>query len=782
MAENIGSVIPVDFEEGVVDTVVEEEAYNELIPPEDKPKEVGIKVWNFVEANLTYKEDKGLHNKWVRNYELGRGKHWRQKSDKVQLATGNLLFTHRERTVNHLTDRNPTFNIRAVGEMQDEDVTKLEVWDYATQHWWGETEQQAVLSDSVYNGETYGSTIEWRRFNPELEMNRGEIECLVVDPFYFGTYPVRERDNQKAMANLVYMPIHLQDAKRLWPEHADKLRTDGEIIKEMGDERHEIASGSGSKARSISIGGIVSRLFGLGKDSSDEMDENCLIVFCYVKDYTMIKAQYQDDPDNEYSEPKYPGHIRHIIVANQGQLVLEDVPNPSINPNLPEEEQKKTYLYDKFPITRVNSLYETTLPYGPSDFEQLEVLNIELNKSLSQFNNSRDKAAEKKVINPRTSGVPNSHFTNYQGMLNPRTPNHGISYLEAQPMNSESLVSVDLYKMLFFLISGTFELDQAGSPGKNVIAHKAIAALLERQSRMMNGKDRNYGKLVRERGRMYISHAMNFYTEERWVSYEEEGEDKAMSLKGTEMIIPIKLMVVSGSTMPVSKIQEREEAIALRKLGVIDNEACLEAMDFHGRRNIIKRMNLGPIGQYLERLKAIMPPQLLQMLGEIAKMDDKDFARAVKENEIQPIQLPDQPPNPAQIEQQANMMKIKMELQTAESEMEIKTAEAKMKIQKETEETHLIAAKKALVVEQITTERVKQQVALEGIDNDKEMLKLERAKVIEEMKGNEADIKGSVIDRANKTVEIGLKHHKDMAQGGSYNERGMKSNNLDVLE
>ena len=782
MAKNIENVIPVDFEEGTVDTVVEEEAYHELIPPEDNPKEVGIKVWNLVEANLTYKEEQGLHKKWTRNYELGRGKHWKQKSDKVKLVAGNLLFTHRQRTVNHLTDRNPTFDLRAVGQVQDEDMPKLEAWDHATQHWWGETEQQAVFSDSVYNGETYGTAIEWRRFNPELEMGKGEIESLVVDPFFFGTYPTKERDNQKAMANLIYIPMHLQDAKRLWPDHADKLRTDGEIIKEMGDDRHEIASGSGSKARSVSIGGIVSRLFGLGKDSASEADDNCLIIFCYVKDYTMIKARFQDDPDNEYSEPKYPGHIRQIVVANQGQLVLEDVPNPSINPNLPEEDQRKTYLYDKFPITRVNSLYETTAPWGPADIEQLEVLNIELNKSLSQFNNSRDKAAEKKVINPRTSGVPNEHFTNYQGVLNPRTYNHGISYLEAQAINKDSLISVDLYKMLFFLISGTFELDQANSPGKSVIAHKAIAALLERQSRMMNGKDRNYGKLLRERGRMFLSHAMNFYTEERWISYQEDGEDKVMPLKGTDMILPVKLMVVSGSTMPVSKIQEREEAIALRKLGVIDNQACLESLDFPNRRSIIKRMNLGPIGQYLERLKAIMPPQLLQMLTEIAKMDDKDFARAVKEQKIQPIQLPDQPSNPAQIEQQVNLMKVKMELQAGQSEIQIKTAEAQSKIQKEAEETQLIAAKKALVVEQITTERVKQQVAIEGIDNDKEMLKLERAKVIEEIEEKEAGIKGAYIDRTTKAVEIGLKHHKDMAQGGAYSERGMKSNNKEVLD
>jgi hypothetical protein len=46
---------------------------------------------------------------------------------------------------------------------------------------------------------------------------------------------------------------------------------------------------------------------------------------------------------------------------------------------------------------------------------------------------------------------------------------------------------------------------------------------------------------------MYLSHVMNFYTEERWITYKDPSGEKAVkSVVGTEMIIPAKLTVVSA--------------------------------------------------------------------------------------------------------------------------------------------------------------------------------------------------------------------------------------------
>ena len=102
------------YESEDVDTVVEEESYQELIPPASKKAAVGKKVWDLVEFNINYKENQGLHAKWTENYNFGHNEHWKQKTKKgVPMISGNLMYAHRQRTINHLTDNNPTFDLRS---------------------------------------------------------------------------------------------------------------------------------------------------------------------------------------------------------------------------------------------------------------------------------------------------------------------------------------------------------------------------------------------------------------------------------------------------------------------------------------------------------------------------------------------------------------------------------------------------------------------------------------------------------------------------------------------
>ena len=221
---------------------------------------------------------------------------------------------------------------------------------------------------------------------------------------------------------------------------------------------------------------------GEGKGESDEL----LIVEAWSKDYTMLKEQSLQviDPENpdepiklsidspeamaiiesneiEYEiitteQPKYKGFIRVITTCNGGKVVLSDRSNPNINPNLPDEEAQKTYLYDKFPFSLTASVTDPNNAWGMSDFEQLEGLQTEINKALSQYTLVKDKVARLKLINPSKSGVPNSQLTNYPGILNPTNvlEGAGIRYLDPPKMPIDLLKAVDLYKDFFFLVRG----------------------------------------------------------------------------------------------------------------------------------------------------------------------------------------------------------------------------------------------------------------------------------------------------------------------------------------
>jgi hypothetical protein len=500
------------------------------------------------------------------------------------------------------------------------------------------------------------------------------------------------------------------------------------------------------------------------------------------------------------TEPKYAGNIRRVTVCSGGTVVLEDKDNPSINANLDPELTSQTFLYQNFPFSLAQSVTDTTDPWGISDYEQLDGLQMEVNKSISQFTMFKDKASRVKLINPRNSGVKNSEFSNTPGVINPTNEivAQGIRYMSAPEMPVDIVQALAMYKEFFFLVSGAFEMDQAAEPGKEVIAYKAIAALLERASTMLKGKIRNYSKLIRDRGRMYLSHVMNFYTEERWISFEENGEEQSEQILGTDLVSPAKLIVVSGSTMPISKVQEREEALALFQMGAIDLEELYKKIDWPDWKKVKTRMEQGPIGMFIQKLVALdLPQEFAEFFMQIAQMDEKELQKGLENGDIPTI------PSLIQAYIQSGGT-----FEQAPSEMEQAEVQAKIAdIQKTVAETELIKAK-------IDTENVNQEVSKAGMGFDEKKLKLEEAETVtsitETLKRLELEVQnlsmGRTLEAAKLKAEV-EKADKDRAatpkvspassvkskkgkndsqtknksskkkQQGPYREKGLKSNN-----
>ena len=741
--------------------MAEEKTSYEVLPAAGD-KDVGLKVYSILEAIIDDKETRGLIKRWNRNYELKRGKHWRNKTKAgVPLITANLIHKHRMNTINSLTDNNPIFNVAKINDSEDINQEIYENLQRTAEHWWNEQEQQDIFESSVNNGEDYGIAIEKVIFDPDLEEG-GEVETIVVDPFHFGVYPVNwtnPRYLQKSLAVLHYYPKSLNEVRRMYPDKASEIKPDEDILKELGDERRDIntqESGKGGLLTTFASTAYNIINFNKGaRDTSD--DDEVLLVEAWVKDYRTVTETTQEEIvdelgnvtiiENEITRPKYPGYIRRVTVCNAGQLVLEDTPNPNINPNMPEEQAMRTYLWDKFPFAAVNSIKDTACGWGISDIENLEDLNVEFNKALSQLVLIKDKVSRLKLINPKTSGVPNDALTNFPGILNPvnAAEGNGIRYLDYPRVPADLQNAISLFKDMFFLVSGSFDLDMAREPGRAVLAYKAIAALLERVNTMMRGKVRSYSRLIRERGRMYLSMVQNFYTEDRWITYKDpEGNDAYRKINGTDFRIPFKLTVVTGSTMPVSKIQLREEAIALFEKQAIDQEELLDHLEWSGRSEVVKRMKQGAIGQLTEKMAALgMPEEFAQYMNALVGMKDNDFKRAIRDGQvpkfeevIQAVQSGEPPPDPKE-----------------ESDIMLKQAEARARMA----EAARFEAEAQLAAQKAITEKIKQQVAVAGVEYDNEQLKIDRAKVV-------ADIQKS--ERENRAFGNKIRQ-----------ERGLKSNN-----
>ena len=754
----------------------------ELIPQEGNEK-VGLEVFKLVAEIMEDREATGRPQMWKRSYELGRNKPWKQKSDKVPLNTANLIYTHRERTVNEGTDNNPTFNVAPLGMIPEEKAAMFETLTRTPEYWWQDQEQQDVLEMSMRTGETYGEVFEKVMFNPTLEYGMGEIETTTIDPYHLGWVPVKA-PFRKAEAILEFHSMTLREAKRRWPKFAKDLKSDNEHLKDLGDDRREIMAGSSEEKSTLAtIGGAIKTLLGNHSTGKGETEE-LLVVECWVKDRTKIST---DEPVyNEAGEqvgvrrttkPKYPGEIRRILTCNAGKIVLEDKPNPSINPTLPIEEAAKTYLFDKFPYSWTPSIKDTGGNHGICDIEQLESLQQEIHKTISQVTLFKDKAARLMFVNPKDSGVSNSHITNYPKILNPTTSytGQGLRWVDPPQFPADLTNFLEIYKDLFYTVAGTFDLDQAKAPGRNVIAYKAIAALLERAKTMRRAKIRNYDRMIRERGRMFLSCMMNWYAEDRMIAYELDGKKETAVINGHNIIVPAKLTVVSGSTMPISRVQLREEAIELAKGGWIDQVALLKALNYEDWPEIVKRMQAGPFGEFMGRLEALgTPPSIIQFLSQLGSMDPKDFEKAAKAGELpQFMQLIQQAlqggqgQDPTQQTELAGKQAEVGKTQAEIAEKEAKAHKTGIEAAKVQAEIAKIEAETRLFYEKIATERINQEVALFGTQLDSESLKIKRAQLV-----NDIEMEHRAAESKDREIDVKSAHQ--------YEEKGMKSNNKDA--
>lgn len=691
----------------------------QLIPPAGDPN-VARRVFDILNQIVSDKSTLGLEDKWFRFYELGKNKHWRKNVAGLTLNSANLLSVHRRRTINTLTDNNPTFNIRRIITTDDtEDKFKMVV--RATEYWWNETEQQDILELSVNNGETYGACIEKVVFDLDKEYGIGEVDTVTIDPFFFGIYPVKCLDIQKAQAVVHYYPMSVRDIKRKFGKAANGVVADYEAANGLADSRRSVSGlkeTASSESSVTTIGSLLKKLAtSVVGGSANNDEEEAIVAECWVKDYSM---------DGKTNEPVYPGFIRCVTAVN-GTIVLKDIANPSINQNLPIETVSNTYLFDKFPFSKANSNKDPINFWGESDFEQLAGLQMEFNKALSQFSSIKDKVAGVKIINPKTSGVHNDKLTSGVSVINPEMINHGIGFMAPPPIPRELMESMNMFKELFFVVAGTFDLEQANTPGSQVIAYKAIAALLERASTMMKGKIRNYSKLIRERGRMAVSMMQNWYTEERYITFIENGDEVLATIKGADLMVPMRLSVVSGSTMPRSDVQKREEALTLFDKGAIDAEELLKKLDWEKYDEVITRMAKGPINQFIELLKmAGMPEEIANYMGEIASYDANKLARAVERHEISTFT--------ETFNFEGMNPDVKQEIAVAKARAEVSEAAAR--------EQKLVAERDAVLA---TAE--KERASIRQTD---ERIKIDRAKIVSDKQLKEKELEAKSREKEQK--------------------------------
>ena len=600
------------------------------LPPKGD-KDVASFFDNLFEIARAEKERLKKHEDFLANYALYRGRSATDITNRKIMTPVNLYFANVERTVSNITARVP------VGEVVDLDGTSEDgvenIFTMKLKKWWKDSNQQKKTRATARTMEIYGITVEKPTWNKDKE----NPIITITDPFAFFPAPgnwenIDEDAPYICFAYLKFVSEVEKDfnVKNVAPDDAyDLLGASREEYSSSDRERNRI--GNYADAMTVSTKGVSDKTY-------DKKVERCLIKEIWVRD-DRTKSVTEDtpiiDPTTGMSqlngdglplinrvvrkEKIYPDGIRKVTIVQSkgekdakkgGYIVLDDSPNPNINPELDVELASNTYPWGRLPVYIANSYRDLVSIWGFAAAEQVGDLIYKINQIVSKLISYVINVMAPPLIVQQHCGITKAMIEENlkksgRLILMPTTPNARIEFLSIPNLPATFFQVLDLIIKLFDRIYQIEDADRGQAP-KGVIAASAIVALQERNQVLMQAKTSAIDALVEARSRWAIGLWQNFGVNSELV--EVAGEP--VEFIGTRYAgRKFSYVVESGSTTPRTSLQVQEQAQKLYEMGAIDRQALLENLNFPSWQEIIERSSEGQVGQALQILIAAGLPE-----------------------------------------------------------------------------------------------------------------------------------------------------------------------------
>lgn len=548
------------------------------LPPEGH-KDLGEFIHEKVEDGEDEKVRLGLKDRWRYNHRMFRGDHWDETNapkKNVRRLTMNLLFANIQRTIANLTARQPVVEAIEVGDSTQGPASDkiLTAWLYK---WWADTNQADSMLDTGHQMEIYGSTIEKYIFNGKYP------DVAVLDPFSFGKAPGVFDDIHDAPYLYHKATMRLDEVEAHYGLEEGTVSAE-ETYVTLGEDRVEHNPQPNIKSGSMPVGSTTRER----RNADSKSDDKALVTEVWIRDW------------NE----GYPDGVRVITYTNGGKLILSDKRNPLINWALYEKDPAlvtETFLWGRFAFSIGNSYKDKTTNWGFSALEQTSDINEVIDELVSRLYAYVSKSLLPVLIIPKDTGIKTQHINNKPGLiLRPATSAQAgaIRYMDPPRISLDVYKFIDMLRGFFDVVWHIEDADRGERPN-GIIAAQAIQALQERNAVLMRAKIRTIDKMVEHRGRAAISMLQNFGTATQYVKVEDESfEFAGLDLAGRDY----KFVVESGSTVHKTMMQIQEQSIELFRMGAIDRQALLEAVDFPGWKSVIERTGENQLEQAMQIL------------------------------------------------------------------------------------------------------------------------------------------------------------------------------------
>ena len=539
---------------------------------------------------------KKYDQKWIDFYKFFRGKQWKEVRPSYRHSEVlNVVFQTIQSMVPTLTDSRPTLEFLPTIPSQYElaDIlTKVAENDWVHNNW------MMVLTEILFDSHIYGTGFGHCGYDDDANQGLGNICFESQDPFYFFPDPqARDINGRRTKHIIIAEPIDISVLKKEYPDKAAHISAD--VLDMSQGDKSDID-------QTLFRSPVDSRMLVEGGAGLDAAANNqALKITVYLKDEDVEEVEKIEPcvggmPESTTEQRlKYPNG-RKIVVA--GGVVLEDGP--------------MEYEDGLFPFARMINYVLPREFWGMGDVDQLEGPQKTLNKLVSFTLDVITLMGNPIWVVGNTANIDTDNLFNKPGLIVETDDPNAVRREPGVDLQPFILSLMDRYRTYMDGISGETDLSRGAEP-TDVTAASAIDSLQQAQQTRLRLKSRNIDAFLQEFGKLYLSRVFQYYSVPRIVRVSgnnnaqeyfyfhvekleqpdgsvqqvanitsPEGEVRTMQITSD-----FDVRVSTGSSLPFAKKEKVGIAMNLFKLGVIDDEELMKAIDYPNYQQVLSRVN-----------------------------------------------------------------------------------------------------------------------------------------------------------------------------------------------
>jgi len=559
---------------------------------------------------------------WKTDFEWYLGKQWLQKRPTYRNSeVVNLTYSSIQAQVPVLMGVKPRFVYLPEDPTDNlfaQFVDMIAEADWQRNHW------SYPVQEAIIAGGVIGNGIWSMKFDPEANSGIGAIKFLHVDPFNFYPAPRAKDINDGSCPYVIEAtPLPLHQAQAMFPKVAHKIKPDIQT-----DIPVDLASKLGTSRLSNTSTRLTGVIENIGpdqtaeeyttRDAGEERDEEVLLLECYIQDETIeeVEIQMKDSSGNtlidnkgkpkvtKETKKKFP-RGRYIVVV--GKALAFDGENPYLDGKHPYAKYDNNILFNEF--------------WSVSDVSQQKSMQRVINRLWSFTMDSLTQMSNPIWVVDQ-GAVDAENLVNAPGLIVEKAPGSSVDRQPGVGLPPGLLSAYQLAIDNFDRIQGTNEVTQGVRP-PGTSSGKEVELLQEAGQIRLRQKARNLEKGLEEIGSLYVSRVMQFYSERRFFTINQEGappkffrfqvqeapqktgfflaramivnpdtgqvQEKQVEQKFlTKGIFDVRVSV--GSNLPFAKATREERAFQMFDRQIIDAEEVLNTIEWPNKEEVLKRL------------------------------------------------------------------------------------------------------------------------------------------------------------------------------------------------